>query len=579
MPHKAEVAQRVFTEFQLENFKPFAGPECISLKPLTLIYGPNSSGKSSINQSLLLLKQTLEERAGSPEEVILPKGGFVDLGGYQEFIHGHNTKLRFAIKAVMSSPSSLGEVRVSAPAVSGEDGDFDTYGLRVAFEYDDEVNASTVSSLQLFFDDFSFPALEFKPIDIRDETITEARRDDNLIFESPDLGGLLLKLDDLSSQSTIWPRLFTEFSKGLPDRLQATRGTLERLRARRNVYSEANVAKINNDRDAESQRQLEGEERRLDNEIERLEAFLRHFDNYQFSSALRDLSDAETRGFLLSCQNFLPARALGIRPTSWLPSRRGSSAVRRGPGDEADYGEFALRTASRATLQVCRAFREVLKDIIYLGPLRQYPKREYVFVGSVGDYVGKTGEMVPHILFKRRDTLEQVNARLKACGLGYQLKVVSADRTSGLGNVFALRFIEQTTGVEVSDLDVGFGISQVLPVITQSVLSHRKILCIEQPESQIHPRLQSELASLFADCIRPPFDNRFIIETHSEHILLRLQRQIREGTLSAEDVSIVYVLPQSQGAKCLPLRLDSHGDFIDEWPHGFFEEGYREIFG
>ncbi|MGH9425864.1 MAG: AAA family ATPase, partial [Terriglobia bacterium] len=71
-------------EYQLTNFKAFAGPETIPIRPITLIYGPNSSGKSSILQSLLLLKQTLEEaNIATP---LLPKGKLVDLGDYREFI-------------------------------------------------------------------------------------------------------------------------------------------------------------------------------------------------------------------------------------------------------------------------------------------------------------------------------------------------------------------------------------------------------------------------------------------------------------------------------------------------------------
>ena len=86
----------MFTEIGIENFKAFGKMQRIPLKPITLLYGPNSSGKSSLMQSLLLLKQTLEE-SGDDKIVLLPKGNLVDLGGYQEFVNGHDNEKVFRL--------------------------------------------------------------------------------------------------------------------------------------------------------------------------------------------------------------------------------------------------------------------------------------------------------------------------------------------------------------------------------------------------------------------------------------------------------------------------------------------------
>src|SRR5215469_15897023 len=87
-------------EFEVANFKAFSGPEKIPIRPITLLYGPNSSGKSSILHVLLLIKQTLEE-SENPETLLLPKGRLVDLGGYREFLHRHDAAQPFSFRAML----------------------------------------------------------------------------------------------------------------------------------------------------------------------------------------------------------------------------------------------------------------------------------------------------------------------------------------------------------------------------------------------------------------------------------------------------------------------------------------------
>ena len=161
------------------------------------------------------------------------------------------------------------------------------------------------------------------------------------------------------------------------------------------------------------------------------------------------------------------------------------------------------------------------------------------------------------------------------------------------GELIALTLKDKYSGLSVGPSDVGFGIGQLLPIIVQGVVSHESggaILCVEQPEIHLHPRLQAHIADLLIETIKPPetesdlptgasgINNQWIVETHSDVLMLRLQRRIREKTLSHEDVSVLYVHPiEGGGSTVVPLRLDTNGDFIDEWPDGFFEEGFNEM--
>ena len=126
--------------------------------------------------------------------------------------------------------------------------------------------------------------------------------------------------------------------------------------------------------------------------------------------------------------------------------------------------------------------------------------------------------------------------------------------------------------------DVGFGISQLLPFIVQSLVPGEQIISIEQPEVHVHPKLQADLGALLAEVIiNEPHQKQFIVETHSEHLILRLQRLVRKKEIKPEDVSVIYVSRGPEGAKAERLRLDEDGDFIDDWPGGFFPERLREL--
>ena len=106
----------------------------------------------------------------------------------------------------------------------------------------------------------------------------------------------------------------------------------------------------------------------------------------------------------------------------------------------------------------------------------------------------------------------------------------------------------------------------------------------------IHPRLQAEMGSFFAEMAgrakavsyggeEERYGNQFIIETHSENLILRLQKLIRMGKLKKEDVAVIYCDKTPDGTVAMELRLNDKGEFIDPWPHGFFEESFDELFG
>ena len=130
--------------------------------------------------------------------------------------------------------------------------------------------------------------------------------------------------------------------------------------------------------------------------------------------------------------------------------------------------------------------------------------------------------------------------------------------------------------------DVGFGISQVLPVLVQCYYAPMgSIILMEQPEIHLHPRAQALLADVMIDVIHSrengkPRNIQLIIETHSEHFLRRLQRRIAEQSLSDKELAVYFANVEHNPARLEPLKLDLFGNILN-WPDNFFGDEMEDI--
>lgn len=150
-----------------------------------------------------------------------------------------------------------------------------------------------------------------------------------------------------------------------------------------------------------------------------------------------------------------------------------------------------------------------------------------------------------------------------------------------------LIFTDIAKNTEVTPRDMGLGISQILPILISTFSSKESTLYLEQPELHLHPAVQMEIADEFIRSVNEQ-KNEFMIETHSEHLLLRIMRRMRqtaEGTLEDEslrltpdDVCLLYVDNDDELTYLQELRLSPKGRLLDDWPRGFFEDGFRERF-
>jgi predicted ATPase len=130
--------------------------------------------------------------------------------------------------------------------------------------------------------------------------------------------------------------------------------------------------------------------------------------------------------------------------------------------------------------------------------------------------------------------------------------------------------------------DVGFGVSQVLPVVVQCFYANpHTTIILEQPEIHLHPSVQTALADLFIEAVQSREEGadrsiQLIIESHSEHFLRRLQRRVAEQMLKPEDVALYFCRTGEQGAALSPLEVDLFGE-IKNWPQDFFGDEMGEL--
>jgi predicted ATPase len=215
----------------------------------------------------------------------------------------------------------------------------------------------------------------------------------------------------------------------------------------------------------------------------------------------------------------------------------------------------------------------ILSSISYIGPLREYPKRFYESTEEIPDAVGVRGEFAPHILYltKDADLVTKTNEWLRSFGLASR---VTWDRFHD--DLFALKFKDPNRTSAVDYSDSGFGLSQLLPVIVEGFHpKRRQILFLEQPEIHLNPGLQCKLANLFASFATAK--KKVVVETHSEHLVLRVRALIAERKLRPEDVALYYVEKsgKSSSLRRIPITQDGHIN-PDLWPVGFFEESLSE---
>ena len=443
----------MLTRLKLRNFKPWANSGDIRLRPITGLFGTNSSGKTSLLQALLLLMQTADSSDRGAVFHFGGSGGLVDLGDFRSTVHGHadRAEMEVSLDWRTAEPFRVFDTKKGKTVLSEKDLGFTIVvrDLRTAAR-PPRVTVQTLAYR------------------VGDAVFGMKRKSSGKIDNAYELFDKNTTFQFIRSQGRPWPLPAPVKSYGFPDQVRAS---------------------------------------------------------YQNAGFLTDL-------------------------------------------------ELAFETR--------------LDDIFYLGPLRAYPGRRYDWAGEQPPDVGHMGEDVIAALLasrergqkispgyrRRKRTLEAHVAHwLKRLGLIHDFRV---DRIGGDSHVYQVKVRKTPTSAEVLITDVGFGVSQILPVLVLCFyVPEGSTIILEQPEIHLHPMAQSGLAAVFID-VWERRKVQVLVESHSEHLLQRLQRRIAEERIAESNVSLLFCSPENGHSVMTPLQVDPYGN-IKNWPEHFFGDQFGEI--
>jgi len=569
------------TAIELENFKGVGERVRVELAPVTLLFGANSAGKSTILQTLQYMREVLERRNANPDRT-LHGGEFIDLGGFRNLVHQRDLARRIRVKLELElNRASLPDLtpepweewqagqtqdeesiwefhklvqetrdRVEAVSVQLEMGWSAVRQTAVVLGYEAGINGEWVARITASEDgrDVSIRLNKDNPIFLR--------------YHTQDELDMFVALDDWVDQRDLGD---APIDTAVP-------GT---NKAEDNYAYSVLASVLAAVRNAGMERPGQG-----------LRQWLTGFD-----SALPHL------GELLSIPTTTSGGSANIYIAREFIAFLSSLVV--GPGV---------------------LIREQLRKLRYLGPIRNVPERDFKASLTPNEARWADGTAAWETLLTGNASLvEEVSAWMAGefrLATGYEVErrgfkevdvgtlnwlMRAADPDAGVRtDPDLLRQLEMTpekqrlhlidarTGMRVQPRDVGIGISQVLPVVVAALEPSASLVAIEQPELHIHPAVQVGLGDLLIKGAKEHGIN-FLIETHSEHLILRLLRRIRETAegelppgafaLMPDDVSVVYVQIGEEGVELVPLPIDATGEFTTRWPKGFFDERAEELFG
>jgi hypothetical protein len=230
--------------------------------------------------------------------------------------------------------------------------------------------------------------------------------------------------------------------------------------------------------------------------------------------------------------------------------------------------QAAAQTRVMETLMALPIFafastRQVARSI---SPVRTRPKRVY---DSPQDHPDPEGDYIPYVIARALSSTGQSAAALRHAleRFGHEsgLFVGVKARRLGKKRIWPFQIEIDNSGPKKNLIDVGYGVSQALPIIVESVMPGPSTLLIQQPEVHLHPRAQAALGTFFAE-VTAQKQRRFVVETHSDYLIDRVRLAVAQKTIDPNDVLIVFLERKKTRTAVYEIRIDSSGNVIGAPP-------------
>lgn len=570
------------TEIALTNFRSFQATQSIALAPVTLLFGPNSVGKSSVLMALFYIQQMLEKGQCDPQRI--DALGEKHIGGFKSLVNGRDLAKRMVIKLTLDKSGAIGASYNQIVDLVGDD-----FGL--------PVDSPTADASRM--------AVEFhiawsKAEDMAYVACYKVWLDDSLIAElSSDAG---LRQPVITWLNYRHPALLTEadheeYAEGdyvsrLHELLNASRKpeTVSRTDIGQNTEISFEHAVIGFKGLAGA---LPVPGKRLETVIEAYEPTL----TLRLHEILSDVLVAPLDNLLALLNESLCIGPLRLipdalhRPNPYPQQKDWYSGAAAwdvtGRLTSANMVELNHWLNASGTLNLGYSLRSkrVISQAAYSGG-GDTASELRALIETFGDSLSlslseadEDGNPLPE---QQPISLDAVKKLLEADQHSTEAKARQLV-TKEIHSNWVLW--DDLNNIEVAFSEVGVGISQLFPLVVAAVQAGRGIIACEQPELHVHPRIQVGIGDLLTQAKK---NTTFLIETHSEHLMLRILRRIRETSerelpaglqpVSPADVSIVYMEPGAAGVRTRRIEIDHTGEFTSRWPNGFFAERGEELF-
>jgi energy-coupling factor transporter ATP-binding protein EcfA2 len=589
-----------------ENFRSFRNRTTIEIKPITLLVGPNSSGKSSILSILGLVNQSYS--SGRTGRLLKLDGPIVNLGGSGEFFTRGVGDVKSRLELLFDATHTLVDTFDGATMVIPREG-WLKVEITIAQCFTSVVFKCDAGESSVSYESDNPEAPEFS--DDYWSSLKVVRGEYRSVLKT----GLTLterssgirprpSMDDVETPHTVfnacWSAGLSDFAerfvrvyrpgqsvesvhkiisrfitRGLAELLPmgiSQSGLLVDATWLKNVdfpWGEFGEYRVNEDNPFKSilQRQNFRANPDIDQSLTGNERA--GLAAAAIAEKLRGMPETPDEGHMLQV-------------LTWFANECLFAYVERKKGEV----DRLINNVVKVTLSAS------LKSNTFVKPLRAEPKRFYT-LQELGESLFPSILTSSYDMNRMEKLLRTISGRLKEIGIDYDVNIDQLRVGNILQDLFSISVVDCSTGATFFLPEVGFGVSQVLPIIAASEdlrdlgPFNYPIVVVEQPELHLHPRIQARLASVFRIGLlrlesKKGAENalnntRFVIETHSEHLVRGFQVLVAKGLMNPNDVVIYYVSKDSAGRSSVrSMQMDERGFFSEPWPEGFFDQAYLQ---